>query len=364
MAPRPHEDPPEVTALSNNCSGVLQLAADLARATAGRPEIHLRHLIAALLRYEGPAPTRAQEILVQLGRDLHSERTAYLDAILRWGKDDGDAWARALGEAFAVDLRAVQPTWGLPQVFNDRVPGFIPADADFLDASRPALRFAKLACARSVKPPIALGLFGNWGSGKTFFMGLVQSHAKRLTDGEDRDYVRRAAQIEFNAWHYEDTNLWASIAVRVFDGLAAELAPDPAARDHSALEWRRKLNQTIASSQGRKVEATAARDKALVRRAEKQRQLEDKIAQRESSVDETGPDVSVGVTCDLLPWQQGWQRRRPCLVAPARDNPIMDVRLDDAAILDGTGTADVVPVRERIQARLDELEDSVSGARR
>ena len=33
--------------------------------------------------------------------------------------------------------------------------------------------FARLLAAEDVAPPIAVGLFGNWGSGKTFFMRLM-----------------------------------------------------------------------------------------------------------------------------------------------------------------------------------------------
>ena len=62
-----------------------------------------------------------------------------------------------------------------PHVDNDRVGGPITQDKDSCpDARKPALRFAKLLAAKDVNPPIALGLFGNWGSGKTFFMGLMR----------------------------------------------------------------------------------------------------------------------------------------------------------------------------------------------
>src|SRR6187431_1520704 len=73
-------------------------------------------------------------------------------------------------------------SWDLARVTSDRVSGRVLPDRDFLDASRPALRFAKLLTARDVEPPIALGLFGNWGSGKSFFMGLMQTHVDLLTE--------------------------------------------------------------------------------------------------------------------------------------------------------------------------------------
>ncbi|MCB0296583.1 MAG: hypothetical protein KDG51_15400, partial [Calditrichaeota bacterium] len=39
-------------------------------------------------------------------------------------------------------------------------------------------------------------------------------------------YWSNIAQIQFNAWHYVDANLWASLAARIFDGLARHIALD------------------------------------------------------------------------------------------------------------------------------------------
>ena len=35
--------------------------------------------------------------------------------------------------------------------------------------------------------------------------------------------MSRAAQIEFNSWHYVDSDLWVSLASHIFDGLSEEL---------------------------------------------------------------------------------------------------------------------------------------------
>jgi hypothetical protein len=37
--------------------------------------------------------------------------------------------------------------------------------------------------------------------------------------GAETVFCSRVAQITFNAWHYVDANLWASIACRIFEGL-------------------------------------------------------------------------------------------------------------------------------------------------
>jgi WD40 repeat protein len=83
--------------------------------------------------------------------------------------------------------------------------------------------------AREVTPPLSVGLFGDWGTGKSFFMGLMQKRIARLAEASERARLEGVetglcagvCQIEFNAWHYIDTNLWASLASRIFNELAA-----------------------------------------------------------------------------------------------------------------------------------------------
>ena len=78
-----------------------------------------------------------------------------------------------------------------------------------------------------MQPPLALGLFGDWGTGKSFFMDRLErridqfSKAEAAADrhGNDRVYCRHIVQLKFNAWHYIDENLWASLANAIFEGL-------------------------------------------------------------------------------------------------------------------------------------------------
>lgn len=183
----------------------------------------------------------------------------------------------------AFDPNSVRPMWDLPQLANDRVAGPIAAARDALDVSGAALRFAKLLAAKEVEPPIAVGLFGSWGSGKTFFMGLIQGHVDALTALGSADYVARVVPIEFNAWHYQDANLWASVATRIFDGLATALAPSPSEVDRK----RRELHQTIASSRERRADADARRQLTVERRYVVGRELEQNVFERDRKVSES-----------------------------------------------------------------------------
>lgn len=83
--------------------------------------------------------------------------------------------------------------------------------------------------AKEVSPPLSVGLFGDWGTGKSFFMGHMRERIDQLAaasrqaglEGNDSALCANICQIEFNAWHYLDTDLWASLATTVFDRLAA-----------------------------------------------------------------------------------------------------------------------------------------------
>src|SRR6185436_4396402 len=78
-----------------------------------------------------------------------------------------------------------------------------------------------------VTPPLSIGLFGEWGSGKTFFMRQLRREVGQLarvaSDSQrmqrELPYFKRIVQIEFNAWHYLEGNLWASLVEHIFDNL-------------------------------------------------------------------------------------------------------------------------------------------------
>jgi hypothetical protein len=80
---------------------------------------------------------------------------------------------------------------------------------------------------KDVDPPISVGLFGDWGSGKSFFMSQMQILIKKLSE-QSRDnagrFCEHVVQLEFNAWHYMDSDIWASLAREIFEGLTTAIA--------------------------------------------------------------------------------------------------------------------------------------------
>lgn len=106
---------------------------------------------------------------------------------------------------------------------------------DRLGVSAEVNTLCDVVMAREVTPPLSVGLFGDWGTGKTFFMRLMQKRIAQLAEASEQARLEGAetglcvgvCQIEFNAWHYIDTNLWASLASKIFKQLAtADDRPD------------------------------------------------------------------------------------------------------------------------------------------
>ncbi|MDN5109155.1 P-loop NTPase fold protein [Aliarcobacter butzleri] len=81
--------------------------------------------------------------------------------------------------------------------------------------------FAKLIAYKELKPPLAIGLFGKWGSGKSTFMDNLKIKIEELREEKHAEeiFCKKIAHIEFNAWHYSDSNLWANIMIQIFEKL-------------------------------------------------------------------------------------------------------------------------------------------------
>lgn len=107
---------------------------------------------------------------------------------------------------------------------HDKDAGFS-GDMDFentfdqLDFQNDINSFASIIALEKVKPPLAIGLFGEWGSGKSFFMQKLSEKITKLSEKSKRRYVKNIVQVKFNAWHYSDGNLWASLVTHIFEEL-------------------------------------------------------------------------------------------------------------------------------------------------
>jgi hypothetical protein len=137
---------------------------------------------------------------------------------------------------------------------------------DELARSGDAVALAELVTARSARPPLAVGLFGDWGEGKSHFLRLLRDQvraAARRDNTLSHDAVR---QVWFNAWHYSETDLWASLVVELFAQLAnpVEDGMDVAAEQRSQsrlaaeLIAKRGLRERLAAARARRDELNDA----------------------------------------------------------------------------------------------------------
>ncbi|HEU0299671.1 MAG TPA: P-loop NTPase fold protein, partial [Longimicrobium sp.] len=195
---------------SVGASAIVDGAAVIAREASGTPSICVRHLVGSLITTQ----TGALAYVQARGLTAEELRERYFAFVQNQGDDDA-AWARTLG---------------LP-LSEPRLLAHFDADdsrsEDFLDVRPDVLAFAGLIAARTLTPPLSIGLFGEWGSGKTFFMRMLRREVDRLAQQADassamqRDlpFWKRIIQIEFNAWHYTEGNLWASLVQHIFENL-------------------------------------------------------------------------------------------------------------------------------------------------
>ena len=137
---------------------------------------------------------------------------------------------------------------------------------------------AAVLAASATAPPLSVGLFGDWGSGKSFFMRRLRDRIQDLAtasedarrDGRDSLYCGRIAQIEFNAWHYMDADLWASLVCHVLDQLERHLtggAQPPLERNKAELAAV-ELERASVDGQRARLEQQRAELAAQVRQAE------------------------------------------------------------------------------------------------
>jgi Lipase (class 3)/KAP family P-loop domain len=129
------------------------------------------------------------------------------------------------------DLQLSQPQEPVhPSPLEALLPGFSPEDLagqDLIGIGHDVNAFASVMAAENLNPPLAIGLFADWGSGKSFFMRKLKERIELIANAAHEAkqtskrtaYCSRIVQIEFNAWHYVEGNLWASLVEHIFENL-------------------------------------------------------------------------------------------------------------------------------------------------
>ncbi|MFG1626204.1 P-loop NTPase fold protein [Kribbella sp. NPDC049227] len=345
--------------------------ADALRIAARRDKIHMEHLLLGLSQKQD-GPTRRLLERAGLGQaellDVLAEAVgasfppsiapSHLDSLPPISKHAAEALERAVGLADSLDSQVVRSrhlfygtlsvsgcsvvrllaargvraadienlaTSGPPIAIADR-PSLLPGaaadtvpepgsgrvkSADKLDVAVDVEMLVSVLLARDTPLPLAVGLFGDWGSGKSFFMALMQERIDELAKlAKDRQpqawpYCQEIRQVRFNAWHYVDTDLWASLAATLFDELA---------RAGQADETQAKLK-----------ELDQARKKVVEARAERHR-LEREVAELDAKVNRPIAAARAAVSAAIRA-----VRDEEKVSAKLRDVALADSPLDDSS---------------------------------
>lgn len=250
-----------------------ELARRVAIATTRRETIALRHLIGALilLRRRSTPQARADRVdatLMEMGIDpdlfarsyFHFLEEQAVDAEpARWaelrggellreyvralrsgaegqqagsaaesGQADGDDQEADSPARTEVGTEPGSPSTGQPEGFSQLLlrPPILSDRAqaeDFLELQDEHRAFARLLADEKTDLPLAIGLFGHWGSGKTTFLENLEHEIGTRNDPSDPGAGFHVAQIQFNAWHYMESDVWASFADHIFRSLDREV---------------------------------------------------------------------------------------------------------------------------------------------
>ncbi len=71
-------------------------------------------------------------------------------------------------------------------------------------------------------PPFAVAIYGQYGSGKSFFMEQIRTNVERFAQADTPLVHHHIRQVHFSAWHYAGANLWASLLFHIFEELASD----------------------------------------------------------------------------------------------------------------------------------------------
>lgn len=146
---------------------------------------------------------------------------------------------------FDIDLEDIEAVMSAqPFTFsNDADPD---TTANMLDSENDIEVLAALISYKEISPPLAIGLFGDWGTGKSYFMHHLAKRIEGYAGSQDDAFCERVIKIHFNSWHYIDTNLWASLVNHIFESIYKYLDQEFGAGKQSESE---KLFESLNSTQ-------------------------------------------------------------------------------------------------------------------
>ena len=165
---------------------------------------------------------RQKQILVALKPHLPIRIAREIDRERKKGRIDNELWDRAL----KILRKEYREALSGGSFRNDAA-----QDEDLLNLKDEIDALANMLLMRDLEPPVAVGILGGWGGGKSYIMHLMQNRMVEIrsekvdknkvwleNSNSDRLYphVGHIYQIKFDAWTYAKSNLWASLMQTIF----------------------------------------------------------------------------------------------------------------------------------------------------
>jgi len=307
---------PELAIPTSHTRKVMETAVRIADAvrkemvTSERAVIHARDLVGALLfTMARNSRLGAARRLAGVDVSLEALRTDYFNQFLNHEKnpdDDIEKWRRVI-----IQLK-------LPGEERKSVPNIdadTPSEKDHLNIKPEVEGFAKIIAAKDVKTPLSIGIFGDWGSGKSTFMEQLQAAVEEIAGGvrdkkqdEKTSFHGNIVQIRFNAWHYAEANLWASLVSHVFENLSFSETEEKAKAQERKELFLGKLVTGLAAQKAAEAdvkdkEAKYENAKTVLDGA-KQEQIEARLERRDVVVNGIWPIVREFLSDDVDAQQQ------------------------------------------------------------
>lgn len=276
-----HREPlTDLPSMTENTATALNAAADLATSVPDSPRaLPLRFLFGGVLtRTTGGAYRSLQQVL-GADVDLAALLRAYPE-FLRGGpslsfgaflRDRPDLGRRSVFAGYSSDATTGEDRLGRAPLVDD---------------------VARWLTARNLQTPLATGLFGDWGSGKSFFMRQLRERIDELSvrsaeaerEGRPTSFCSHVVQVSFNAWFHSDSEIWPSLAADVFEavsGTRTSLEGDRAGGEELRERWVRENPRFADASRRHEAaerEEATAREQAAKLTTEAER-LQEKIVE-------------------------------------------------------------------------------------
>jgi KAP family P-loop domain len=263
----PPDPPPDDPTLQDSALAPVLVAAEAFR-TRIAPEVSLRRRFLLLSVLTQPATSFPSSLFESLGVTLPEMRGALRESIASRPGEPVEVWDDVLVEPPEVVFDLLG---GISADYVDPTKG-IPLERDDLGVGRYATMLAAVIADKQTPMPLSFGLFGEWGSGKSYFMGLLRGQVAELAASGNSVYHSEIVQIGFNAWHYTDSNLWASLGDEIFERLAGPGETNEARRERlreelgAKLQRRKELQDAAAHATLEIVRLTRGLDDASIKR--------------------------------------------------------------------------------------------------